>query len=124
MDDYVKGIIDEAPPDMDGVVLTPVADHLFDVNQDAESLDTAQAELFHHPTAKLLFVCKRAHPDIQTPVAFLTTRVKGPNTDSYKNLAHTIWYLCRAPDLALTLEVDDMHVIKWWWLHLLLFIQI
>ena len=29
MDDYVKGIIDEAPSDMDGVVvLTPVAEHL------------------------------------------------------------------------------------------------
>ena len=58
MDDYVKGIIDEAPSDMDGVVLTPVAEHLFDVKEDAESLNMAQAELFHHLTAKLLFLCK------------------------------------------------------------------
>ena len=58
MDDYVKGIIDEALPNMDGVVLTPAAEHLFDVNEDAELLDASQAELFHHLTTKLLFLCK------------------------------------------------------------------
>ena len=58
MDDYVRAILDKAPPDMARVVLTPAADHLFDVNPDAKSLDTAQAELFHHLTAKLLFLCK------------------------------------------------------------------
>ena len=47
-------------------------------------------------------------------LAFLTTRVKGPDTDDYKKLAHTICYLHGAPDLALTLEADDTHVIKWW----------
>ena len=55
-DEYVKAILDEAPPDMDGVVLTPAADHLFDVNLDAKSLDMTQAELFHHLMAKLLFL--------------------------------------------------------------------
>ena len=114
MDDSVKAILDEAPPDMDGVVLTPAVDHLFDMNPDAESLDMAQAELFHHLMAKLLFLCKWAHPDIQTPVAFMTTRVKGPDTDDYKKLAQTIQYLCGVPDLALTLKADDTHVIKWW----------
>ena len=114
MDNYVKAILDEAPHDMDGVVLTPAVDHLFDVNPDAESLDTAQAELFHHLTAKLLFLCKRAHPDIQTPVVFMTTRVQGPDVDDYKKLAHTIRYLHGALDLALTFEANDTHMIKWW----------
>ena len=115
MDDYIQGIINEEPSDMDGVVLIPVVEHLFDaVNQDAESLDMAQAELFHHLTAKLLFLCKCTHPDIQTPVAFSTTRVKGPDTDDYKKLARMIQYLHGAPDLALTLEADDTHMIKWW----------
>ena len=48
-------------------------------------------------------------------MAFLTTRVKGLDTDDYKKRACTIHYLCRAPDLALTLKkADDTHVIKWW----------
>ena len=34
------------------------------------------ADMFHHNVAKLLFLCKRAQPDIQTSVAFLCTRVK------------------------------------------------
>ena len=115
MDDYMKGILDEAPANMDGVVLTPVAEHLFDVNEDAESLDLAQAELFHHLTAKLLFLCKWAQPDIQTAVAFLTTQVKGPDTNDYKKLAHMIRYcLCGVLNLALMLEADNMHIIKWW----------
>ena len=78
MDDYVKAILNEA------------VNHLFDVNPDAESLDMAQAELFHHLMAKLLFLCKWAHPDIQTPVAFMTTRVRGPNTNDYKKLTQMI----------------------------------
>ena len=60
MDDYIKGIINEAPSNRDGVVLvlTPAVEHLFSVNEDAEPLGSAQAELFHHLTAKLLFLCK------------------------------------------------------------------
>ena len=90
MDNYAKGILDEAPADMDGVVLTPVVEHLFDVNEDAESLDPAQAELFHHLMAKLLFLCKQARPDLQTAVAFLATPVKGPDTNDYKKLGCAI----------------------------------
>ena len=56
MDDYAKGILDEAPADMDGVALTLVVEHLFDVNEDAELLDPTQAEVFHHLMAKLLFL--------------------------------------------------------------------
>ena len=43
MDDYAKGILDEAPADMDGVVLTLVAEHLFDVNKDAGSVAGSHA---------------------------------------------------------------------------------
>ena len=42
------------------------------------------------------------------------TRVKCPDVDDYKKLERVIKYLCGTPDLALTLEADDMHVVKWW----------
>jgi hypothetical protein len=61
-----------------------------------------------------LFLCKRARPDIQTAVAFLTTRVKRPDTDDYKKLTRVIKYLRSTPNLALTLEADNTHIIKWW----------
>jgi hypothetical protein len=85
MDDYVWDLLDEAPVDMDGTTATPAADHLFTINEKPEYLDDAESEFFHHMMAKLLFVCKRAQPDIQTAVAFLTTRVKRPDKkDDYK----------------------------------------
>ena len=47
-------------------------------------------------------------------VTFLTTRVKHPDVDDYKKLKRVIQYLRGMPNLALMLEADDMHVIKWW----------
>jgi hypothetical protein len=114
MDDYVEGILAEAPAEMTGVAPTPAAEHLFDVSETPEYLDEASSQLFHHLTAKLLFLCKRARPELQTAIAFLTTRVKGPDTDDYKKLHRVIKYLRGSPNLALTLEADNAHVIKWW----------
>ena len=48
-------------------------------------LPEEQAVTFHHVTAQLLFVSQRARRDIQTAVAFLTTRVKEPDEDDWGN---------------------------------------
>jgi hypothetical protein len=56
-------------------------------------LNAEKSEFFHHVVAQLLFLCKRARPDIQTAVAFLCTRVKSPNTDDYNKLVRVIKYL-------------------------------
>jgi Reverse transcriptase (RNA-dependent DNA polymerase)/Zinc knuckle len=114
MDDYVEDILSEVPEDMGGVAATPAAEHLFDVSENPTYLDDENAQLFHHLTAKLLFLCKRARPDIQTAIAFLTTRVKRPDTDDYKKLGRVIKYLRGTPNLALTLEADDAQIVKWW----------
>jgi hypothetical protein len=86
MDNCVLDLLEEAPKHTGGTAVTPAADHLFTVSEDPTYLDNATSELFHHTTAKLLFLCKRARLDIQTAVAFLTTRVKRPNKDDYKKL--------------------------------------
>ena len=44
-------------------------------------------------TAKLLLISKRVRPNLQGAVAFLSTRVKGPNMDDYNNLGKVIKYL-------------------------------
>jgi nicotinamide mononucleotide (NMN) deamidase PncC len=56
-------------------------------------LDNDTATMFHHNVAKLLFMCKRARPDIQTAIAFLCTRVKGPDNKDYKKLGQVMRYL-------------------------------
>jgi hypothetical protein len=115
MDDYVQDILEGAQEDMDGNTVDPAADHLFMVNQDNLSkLGQDDANYFHTMVAKMLFLSKRARPDILQAVAFLTTRVTSPVQDDYKKLSRVVRYLRTYPILPLTLEADDTHLVKWW----------
>jgi hypothetical protein len=114
MSDYIKNVLDGLPEDMDGVSPTPAANHLFEVNKDPVPLDKELAEFFHHVVAQLLFLCKRARPDIQTAISFLCTRVKQPDADDYKKLSRVIRYLRGTLNLNLTLEANDAKIMKWW----------
>ena len=78
MNDYVENLIDEIPEEMSGTAATPASNHLFSVNEKAEKISDENSEKYHHLTAKLLYLSKRARPDLQTAVAFLCKRVKQP----------------------------------------------
>jgi hypothetical protein len=100
---------------MKGTAPSPAANHLFQVNEnDPILLGEDEAEYFHHTVAQLLFLCKRARPDIQTAVSFLCTRVQNPDCDDYKKLSRVIKYLRATIDIPLTLEADHTHIMKWW----------
>ena len=116
MIDYIQRMLNDLPADMDGEAATPASNHLFEVNPDSANmqLDATTADFFHHNAAKLLFLCKRARPDIQTAISFLCTRVKGPDSDDYKKLARVMRYLRGSINLPLVLEADDVQVVKWW----------
>jgi hypothetical protein len=68
---------------------------------------------FHHTVAQLLFMATRAIRDIQTAVAFLTTRVKSPDEDDWGKLKQVLMYLNGTKYLKLRLTVDNMSVLKW-----------
>jgi hypothetical protein len=114
MPDYVDGILDEAPMEMHGVAVTPAALDLFTVNEDSPALDDARSDTYHRLTAKLLYLCKRARPDLQPTVAFLTTRVVQPTKDDWKKLTRGIRYLRGSKDRFLTLEAREGIDIRWW----------
>jgi hypothetical protein len=99
---------------MDGTAVIPSAYHLFTVNDNPEPLDEVTVDSFHHFMPKLMYLSKRVRPDIQTATAFLTTRVKGPDVDDKKKLRQVLQYLCDTVHLDLTLEADNMQIIKWW----------
>ncbi len=69
---------------------------------------------FHHTVAQLLFMATRARKDIQTAVAFLTTRVKSPDKDDWGKLKRVLKYLNGTKYLKLRLTVDNMAVLKWY----------
>ena len=114
MEDYIKNMLAELPADMDRIATTPAAEHLFKINETPTYLDRKDAMFFHHNMAKLLFLRKRARPDLQTTVAFLSTRVQHLDRDDYKKLGRAMKYLRKTITFPLTLEADDLHLIHWW----------
>ncbi len=115
MIDYIEKMLEEMPINFDGEAPTAAANHLFEVNEkNPVMLDEETATMFHLNVAKLLFLCKRARPDIQTAIAFLCTRVKGPDNDDYKKLIRVMRYLRGTAKMPLTLEGDNTCIIKWW----------
>ena len=101
---------------MDGITrnaTTPAKAYLFEVRESAK-LDEPRAENFHSVVALLLFISRRCRLDIQTAVAFLTTRVSEPTEDDWRKLTRVLQYLRGTLDLKLTLGVDDIMMTKSW----------
>ena len=92
---YLQKIIEEFPEAIKSTSPSPAGDHLFDVREEANRkvLPEEQARQFHYTVAQLLFLCKRAHPDIEPLVSFLTTRVREPDEDYWGKLKHGLKYL-------------------------------
>jgi hypothetical protein len=63
---------------------------------------------------KTLYATKRARPDTCTAIAFLTTRVRGPDTDDWKKLGHLMKYLRGTRKLPLILSANGSGILKWW----------
>ena len=68
---------------------TPAAENLF-AKGDSPELPKEKAEEFHTFTAKGLFACKRARPDIHTTISTLCTRVHKPNEDDWDKLCRLL----------------------------------
>jgi hypothetical protein len=84
------------------------------VRDDIAALNTNDAEFLHAMVAKLLFLCKRGRPDLQTAIAFLCTRVQAPTVDDQHKLSCVIKYLRKSRQMVLTLCADNINIVKWW----------
>lgn len=80
---------------------SPATTYLFDT-RDCEPLDDSARESFHSTVAKLLYLAKRARPDLLTAVSFLCTRVREPNLDDKAKLDRLIGYIYGTKDVKLT----------------------
>ena len=89
-----------------GTSATPAANNLFDV-RDATKLDDKQKADFHSYMAKVLYLAKRARPDVLLPISFLSTRVQSPDTDDWKKLERVLKYLSGTKEMGIVLRPDD-----------------
>eukprot|EP00804_Cyclotella_cryptica_P019093 CCRYP_021211-RA/>CCRYP_021211-RA protein AED:0.16 eAED:0.16 QI:0/0/0/0.66/1/1/3/0/1057 len=114
MPGYTKEVINAFPEVINGSAATPAADHLFQTREDGKKLPEEQAAAFHRTTAQLLFLSGRARRDIQTVVAFLTTRVKNPDEDDWGKLKRVLRYLNGTVELGLCLSAKDIGLVQWY----------
>jgi hypothetical protein len=77
-------------------------------------VDERKTQLCHTYVAKTLFICKRARPDLQTAVSFLSTRVKSCEEDDYKKLIQMLQFLRATKGEFLTLSATSFHNVRWW----------
>ncbi len=120
--EYVDGIVgswDKACSELDDGykavsgckrIATAAPDDLFKVDEDGVKLDQARAKAFYNIMAKEIYVTKRARPNISLSIAFLTTRVKGPDIDNWRKLCHLVEYLRSTRELPLILTADGTGV--------------
>ena len=99
---------------MKGESATPAAHNIFDIAEDATKLSQANADLFHHFVAQLLYLSKRARPYIQLSVSFLCTIVREPDTDDYTKMARVMKYIQGTIGTPLILSIDKSGNIKWY----------
>ena len=85
---YLREVLDDFPEEITGRSKTPAATHLFKIRSGEGQvfLYKPYARTFHHSVANLLLTSTICRKDIQTAVAFLTTRVKAPDEDDWKKL--------------------------------------
>ena len=93
MRNQIDEIIEFFGEDIDESVASPAALRLFEVDETAAKLGTIKAEKFHSITAKLLYLEKRARPDLETVVSFLCTRVTKCNVQDWKKLRRAVAFL-------------------------------
>ena len=94
-------------------VNSPAVIHLFEFNESCEKLNENDAALFHSTVAKLLFLSKRARPDVMVVIVFLTTRVSKSDKDDWKKLERLLSYVRGSIELTLVLSVSSTSCVKW-----------
>jgi hypothetical protein len=117
MIDYIQEILtafDKAEPNAHGTKTCAAPTNLFTVDEDCEKLKPDKAKEFHNLVAKTLYATKRARPDTCTAVAFLTTRVREPDTDDWAKMVHMMKYIRGTKTLPLILSANGSGILKWW----------
>ncbi len=109
MEKYVEDVVSAIDETSKGIAKTPATTELFKVGEDdSGSVSVGEAKKFHSMVAKLLYLAKRARPDILTTVSYLATRVKYPNSSDIEKLHRLLKYIKGTPALGITLaQVED-----------------
>jgi hypothetical protein len=87
-------------------VYTPAMEDLFAVDDLSPTVDEEKQKWFHTQVAKLMFLSKRARPDVLLPVAYLATKVQRPTERDLHKLHRVLAYLKGNPRYELVANAD------------------
>jgi hypothetical protein len=91
MSGYIEEVL--AASGILGTSKTPATDGLFEVRLDAAHVSEEVRAWFHRLVAMLLYLAKRAKPEILTTVAYLATRVTKCDADDVEKLIRLVKYV-------------------------------
>lgn len=92
----------------------PGGHDLFKVDEKLDKLDTEKSEMFHHIVAKLLFVAKRSHLDIETTISFLCIRVTRSTYEDWLKLIRLLCYLKGTLEMPKIIGADILIIVQCW----------
>ena len=64
-----------------------------EVDENSESLDKNRSDVFHSVKQKLLYITKRARPDLKTLLSFLTMRVSKSTVEDWNKSKRGIQFI-------------------------------
>ena len=109
MKDHIRETIElfEEIEKIDIQVSSPANGKLFSVDENAERLVGRKSEVFHSVVAKVLFIMKRARPDMELTNSFLCTRVSKSTVEDWEKLKRAMAFLRDTIDDARILGADS-----------------
>jgi hypothetical protein len=111
---YIKQMVKDFPFELKSITTNPWTEKLFKVNNESKNLEDERRTIFHTFVMKAMFLCKRARPDVNPVVGFLSSRVKEPNEGDWTKLLKALGFLKGTINDVLTLEADDTQTMSWY----------
>jgi hypothetical protein len=105
MPGYIDEVLDFASR-ITGESKTPAGNNLFEIDEASPLLEKGDVEYYHSLTFKLLYLAKRARPDIRLAVSILGCRVQAPTQLDNKKLSRVVQYLRTSAHLGMCLEAS------------------
>ena len=110
----IQEAIDAFPEPINRAVRSPAGHGLFQINEDDPLLVKCKSDTFHSLVMKLMWIEKRVRPDIETAIAFLSTRVSCPNITDWSKLKRVLQYLHTTIHLKRIIGADNLHSLYTW----------
>ena len=107
MKDQINEALEMFGEKIEGPISSPATKLLQYVKEDSKQLDTDMSEKFHSVVAKLLYITKRARPDIEPTVAYLCTRVSRSDENDLNKLRRVLQFLKHTIEDVRTIGVED-----------------